>query len=110
MPRYCSFDQPPQNPLGFSLKLTWKCCVDLFCRELASKGHNLDPTPEAVGAVSSEGQLKASAPLVGASLWAAERLQQHDSSNAFQRYCDGQVCNANSASAGQVDENDGGAV
>ena len=38
-------------------------------------------------------------PLVGASLWAAERLQQHVSSYAFQRYCDGQVCNANSASA-----------
>ena len=38
-------------------------------------------------------------PLVGASLWAARRLQQHDSSYAFPRYCDGQTCNANSASA-----------
>ena len=38
-------------------------------------------------------------PLVGASLWAANRLQQHDSSYAFPRYCDGQICNANSASA-----------
>ena len=38
-------------------------------------------------------------PLVGASLWAAKRLQQHDSSYAFPRYCDGQTCNANSASA-----------
>ena len=38
-------------------------------------------------------------PLVGASLWAAERLQQHDSSYAFPRYCDGHTCNANSASA-----------
>ena len=38
-------------------------------------------------------------PLVGASLWAATRLQQHDSSYAFPRYCDGQTCNANSASA-----------
>ena len=38
-------------------------------------------------------------PLVGASLWAAKRLKQHDSSYAFPRYCDGQTCNANSASA-----------
>ena len=38
-------------------------------------------------------------PLVGASLWAAKRLQQHDSAYAFPRYCDGQTCNANSASA-----------
>jgi len=38
-------------------------------------------------------------PLVGASLWAAQRLQQHDSSYAFPRYCDGRICNANSASA-----------
>jgi integrase/uncharacterized protein YcgL (UPF0745 family) len=38
-------------------------------------------------------------PLVGASLWAAKRIQQHDSSYAFPRYCDGQICNANSASA-----------
>jgi integrase/uncharacterized protein YcgL (UPF0745 family) len=38
-------------------------------------------------------------PLVGASLWAAKRLQQHDSSYPFSRYCDGQTCNANSASA-----------
>jgi integrase/uncharacterized protein YcgL (UPF0745 family) len=38
-------------------------------------------------------------PLVGASLWAAKRLQQHDSGYAFPRYCNGQKCNANSASA-----------
>ena len=38
-------------------------------------------------------------PLTGASLWAAKRLQQHDSAYAFPRYCDGQTCNANSASA-----------
>ena len=38
-------------------------------------------------------------PLVGASLWAARRLQQHDSNYAFPRYCDGRICNANSASA-----------
>ena len=38
-------------------------------------------------------------PLIGASLWAASRLQQHDSSYAFPRYCDGKICNANSASA-----------
>jgi integrase len=38
-------------------------------------------------------------PLIGASLWAARRLQEHDSSYAFPRYCDGQTCNANSASA-----------
>ena len=38
-------------------------------------------------------------PLVGASLWSARRLQQHDSCYAFPRYCDGQTCNANSASA-----------
>jgi integrase len=38
-------------------------------------------------------------PLIGASLWAAKRTQQHDSSFAFPRYCDGKICNANSASA-----------
>ena len=38
-------------------------------------------------------------PLVGASLWAVQRLQAHDSSYAFPRYCDGKICNANSASA-----------
>ena len=38
-------------------------------------------------------------PLVGTSLWAAKRLQQHDSAYAFPRYCDEQTCNANSASA-----------
>ena len=38
-------------------------------------------------------------PLIGASLWAAKRTQQHDSSYAFPRYCDGKICNANSASA-----------
>jgi len=38
-------------------------------------------------------------PLIGASLWAARRIQQHDSRYAFPRYCDGRICNANSASA-----------
>ena len=38
-------------------------------------------------------------PLIGASLWAAKKLQQHDSAYAFPRYCDGLTCNANSASA-----------
>ena len=38
-------------------------------------------------------------PLIGVSLWAAKRLQQHDSGYAFPRYCDGKICNANSASA-----------
>ena len=38
-------------------------------------------------------------PLIGVSLWAARRTQQHDSSYAFPRYCDGKICNANSASA-----------
>ena len=38
-------------------------------------------------------------PLIGASLWAAKRTQQHDSSYAFPRYCNGKICNANSASA-----------
>ena len=38
-------------------------------------------------------------PIVGASLSAAKRLQQHDISYAFPRYCDGKICNANSASA-----------
>ena len=38
-------------------------------------------------------------PLIGASLWAAKRIQQRDSSYAFPRYCDGKICNANSASA-----------
>jgi integrase len=37
-------------------------------------------------------------PLIGASLWAAKRIQQHDSSYAFPRYYDGKICNANSAS------------
>ena len=36
---------------------------------------------------------------MGTSLWAAQRLVQHDSSYAFPRYCDGKTCNANSASA-----------
>ena len=57
MPRYTSIDQPPQHPLGFSLKLIWKCCVDLLCRELTNEGHNLNPTPEAMEAVSSEGEV-----------------------------------------------------
>ena len=38
-------------------------------------------------------------PLIGASLWAAKRIQQRDSRYAFPRYCDGKICNANSASA-----------
>ncbi|MDA8649945.1 tyrosine-type recombinase/integrase [Alphaproteobacteria bacterium] len=38
-------------------------------------------------------------PLIGTSLWAAKRIQQHDSIYAFPRYCDGKICNANSASA-----------
>jgi integrase len=38
-------------------------------------------------------------PLIGASLWVAKRIQQHDSIYAFPRYCDGKICNANSASA-----------
>ena len=38
-------------------------------------------------------------PLVGTALRAAQRLMQHASSYAFPRYCDGQTCNANSASA-----------
>ena len=38
-------------------------------------------------------------PLVGASLWAAKRLQLNDSSYAFPCYCNGRTCNANSASA-----------
>ena len=38
-------------------------------------------------------------PLIGASLRAAKRIHQHDSSYAFPRYCDGKICNANSASA-----------
>ena len=38
-------------------------------------------------------------PLIGVALWAARQLQQHDSSYAFPRYCDGLKCNANSASA-----------
>jgi integrase len=37
-------------------------------------------------------------PLVGASLWAAKRLQTHDSSFAFPSYCSQTVCKANSAS------------
>ena len=37
--------------------------------------------------------------MIGASLWAAQRVQEHDISFAFPRYCDGKTCNANSASA-----------
>ena len=37
-------------------------------------------------------------PLVGAALWAAKRLQTHDSSFAFSSYCSQNVCKANSAS------------
>jgi integrase len=37
-------------------------------------------------------------PLFGASLWAAKRLQTHDSSFAFPSYCSQTVCKANSAS------------
>ena len=38
-------------------------------------------------------------PLVGASLWAAQRIEQNDSEYAFPRYTDGIKCNSNSASA-----------
>jgi len=38
-------------------------------------------------------------PLIGVSLWAARLTHLHDSSYAFPRYCDGKICNANSASA-----------
>ena len=38
-------------------------------------------------------------PLVGASLWAATRLQQHDSRYAFPSYCSEAECKSNSASA-----------
>jgi integrase len=38
-------------------------------------------------------------PLIGTSLWAAKRIHCNDSSFAFPRYCDGRICNANSASA-----------
>ena len=38
-------------------------------------------------------------PLIGLSLWAARRIHRNDSSYAFPRYCDGKICNANSASA-----------
>jgi len=38
-------------------------------------------------------------PLIGVSLWAARRIHRNDSSYAFPRYCDGKICNANSASA-----------
>ena len=38
-------------------------------------------------------------PLIGASLWAAKRIKEHNGIYAFPRYCDGEVCNANSASA-----------
>jgi integrase len=38
-------------------------------------------------------------PLVGASLWAAQRIKQNGSDYAFPRYTDGVKCNSNSASA-----------
>jgi integrase len=38
-------------------------------------------------------------PLIRASLWAARRLQTDDINYAFPRYCDGRLCNANSANA-----------
>ena len=38
-------------------------------------------------------------PLVGASLWAVQRIKQNGSDYAFPRYTDGTQCNSNSASA-----------
>ena len=38
-------------------------------------------------------------PLVGASLWAAQRIKDADSAFAFPKYCGEAKCNANSASA-----------
>jgi len=38
-------------------------------------------------------------PLVGASLWAAQRIKQNGSEHCFPRYTDGRKCNSNSASA-----------
>jgi integrase len=38
-------------------------------------------------------------PLVGASLWAAQRIKQNGSDYAFPRYTNGMKCNSNSASA-----------
>ena len=38
-------------------------------------------------------------PLIGASLWAAQRIKQNGSDYAFPRYTDGIKCNSNSASA-----------
>jgi integrase len=38
-------------------------------------------------------------PLVGASLWAAQRIKENGSDYAFSRYTDGIKCNSNSASA-----------
>lgn len=38
-------------------------------------------------------------PLIGASLWAAQKIKQNGSDYAFQRYTDGVKCNSDSASA-----------
>ena len=38
-------------------------------------------------------------PLVGTSLWSAERIKRENSEYAFPRYCDSKKCNSNSASA-----------
>ena len=38
-------------------------------------------------------------PLIGASLWSAERIKRENSEYAFPRYCDSEKCNSNSASA-----------
>ena len=38
-------------------------------------------------------------PLVGTSLWSAERIKRENSEYAFPRYCDSEKCNSNSASA-----------
>nr|WP_276204532.1 tyrosine-type recombinase/integrase [Candidatus Terasakiella magnetica] len=37
-------------------------------------------------------------PLYGASLWAAHQIVAHSKNYAFSKYCDGKVCNSNSAS------------
>ena len=42
---------------------------------------------------------KRTVPLVGLSLWAAQQVIEHHTEFAFPKYCDGNKCNSNSASA-----------
>ena len=66
---------------------------------ISSLMHNTAHQPHSASVAASEDQEQYGIPLLRKALWAAQRLQQHDNIYAFPRYCDGKICNANSASA-----------